>query len=185
MTETEWKWLVVGAIIGVVIAYRMLTARAERRRRVWFDEVASALKATAEHTPDRRSRCGMTHQGRAFEVTHGYVSAQAGADYRPGWTFRTETKLRGVSDIYNISFRRKRNGELESRRFGFEPRAGWETPALRRALTKLFEAASALDAVDVEGGSLRFRSYGRPDAEAVRTIIAAQAVAAEELERAL
>lgn len=186
MTERESRWVVVAAIVVVFIVYRMLKARRETQRREWFDDLSKLLKATSEHTPDMRSRCIVTaRDGRAFEITHGYVNAQAGSDYRPGWTFRTVTKLDGVSDIYNISFRRKRGGELETRLFGFEPRPGWDTSALRRALMTLFEAASSRDTVDVEGGALRFRSYERPDGEAVRRIIAAQTLAAGELQRAL
>ena len=185
MTETEWKWLIVPGIVVTVVAYRMLTARHERLRRAWFDDVAKALKATPEHSKEQGSRCITTRDGRTFEITHGYTSERLGSDYSPGWAFRIATKLDGVSDIYSISFRRKRGGELETRLFGFEPRPGWDTSALRRAIMTLFESASRRDTVDLEGGALRFRSYSRPDGEAVRRIIAAQTLAAGDVQRAL
>lgn len=65
MTETEWKWLIVPGIVVTVVAYRMLTARHERLRRAWFDDVARALKAagTLEGT-----RVAMHHDTRRAHV---------------------------------------------------------------------------------------------------------------------
>ena len=185
MTETEWKWAIVMAIVVVPIVWRMLSARSERRRRAWFDELASTLKTTAKHDADERSVCSTTIGGRTFEISHGYVGAPAGGDYRPGWTLRCSTKLRGVSDIYNIRFRRKRDHTVETNIHGFAPREGWQSPALQRSLATMFENSSRFDSIDLEGGTLKLRSPMRHTGPALRAILTAQGHAADELERAL
>jgi hypothetical protein len=182
MTETEWKWAIGVAIVVVIIVWRKLSARQERLRRVWFDGLASALNTTAKHDADERSVCVTTIEGRTFEIGHRYVGGQ---DYRPGWTLRCSTKLRGVSDIYNIRFRRKRDKTVEASIHGFAPREGWQSPALQRSLATMFENASRFDSVDLEGGTLMLRSPVRHTGTVLRAIITAQGQAADELERAL
>ena len=190
MTETTWKWAIgaaiIAAIFAVIVASRLLSERAERLRRAWFEGLAAALRAKAVHESKWRSRCTVTTlDRRVFEVLHTYRGGGGETQGGPGWSLRAVTRLQGVSDIYNIRFGRSFGGKIEANMHGYVPRDGWQTPALMQALDQLFAASSRYDNLDVEGGSLIFRSPRRLDGESLRTIVSKQATAARELEQAL
>lgn len=174
----------VAAIVAAIASSRCLRARADRRRRVWFDGLAHAMSAQPEHRADRGSRFEATVTGRIVDVVYRYFGASMGNERGVGWTLVCSTALRGVSDIYNVRFERKRGG-IHAKNFGFEPRQGWITPALRAELETLLAPALHAASVDVEGGRLTFRSYRRLDAESVRAVVTSQAAAADQVESAL
>jgi hypothetical protein len=185
MTEMEWRWVIPAAIVAVFLIAHAWSVRSERRRRAWFDAVAAALKAKAEHGPEDCSQCIVTIGGRSMAIAHGYVGRQMGMSLRPGRTLRCAIPLKGVPDIYNFRFRTTGGGAVESTVHGYAPHENWQTPALRQALTALFENASRFDTLDAEGGALVFRSFNRYDGPALRAILSRQIAVADALERTL
>jgi hypothetical protein len=175
VNETTWKWLIVGGIVAVVLAYVTLSKLIERRRRTWVDALAHEFATTAVHDSDATSHFEVTIDERRCELAQGYRSRTTDGRYMRGSGLVVTVALRGVSDIYNLSL--KRSGEFAN--YGFEPRADWVTDGLRAAIDE-FHAP-----LHVQGGTLVFVTYARMSGPELRVIVERQLAAAKEIEPAL
>jgi len=189
LSETTWKWLVLGTIAVVFFVYRWIARSAERRRRSWVDSLATAFGATAEHAPDATSRFYVKVGDRRAEIAQGWRCRTADRRYVRGYRLIIAVPLRNVSDIYNLTFRR-RNGQrnvesLTVRNSGYHPRDGWLTAALRDAIFDFYDSASELAPLNLEAGALVYATNRRVDGPALRDLVQHQLNVAKSIERTL
>ena len=185
--EQTVKWLIVVAIIATVVLYRYAGKRSDRKRREWFESVAAALGARAEHESEFLSRFAVEVDQRRCEVTYRYGSGGL-AGRGIGWSLIAGIPLEGVSDIYSLVLQPSDdpgdNG-VRVRNSGFKPREGWLNADVRAALSHFYELAPRHAALDVAAGSLMCRDADRVEGPVFRARIARLVPVAKALERTL
>ena len=179
MSETATKWLITGGIVLVVVVYRVLVSRGERRRAEHFDLLASALGATVDRQ-DGSARFVVTAGERDVEVSDAYRGGGMGAGGHGARYVSIATPLRGRSwDLHSVEIRpRFRLGSsarpFEERfaveEFGLPMRKGWLTADVVSSLEAFFAVADSYGRISIEGGSLVNRVVGSPQRLSVETL---------------
>jgi hypothetical protein len=174
------RWLVVPAIAATVVLYRAAGKRNERRRREWFESVATAFGTRAEHASDLLSTFAAEVDGRRCEVAHRYG--------KRGWRLVVTIPLSGVSDIYSLVLQPSNDaGEdgLRVRSSGFNPRSGWLNADVRAAVSDFYELAPGKTTLDVEAGTLMCHTADRVEGALFHARVSRLVPVARALERAL
>src|SRR5688572_20420725 len=105
MSEIGTKWVIVGAIVVVFIAYRAVTKRSERRRVEHFNMLASALGARVD---GESARFAITVDERDVEVRDEYRGGGIGANGYGARYLSIVTPLRGRSlDLHSVQVKRR------------------------------------------------------------------------------
>ena len=179
--EETVKWLIILGIAAAVLLYRVAGKRSDRRRREWFESVAAAFGARAEHPSEFLSRFEAEVDQRRCEVAYRYRG-------RIGWRLIASIPLRGVSDIYNFVLQPSGDpgrNSLHVRNSGFSPREGWLNADVRAAVSHLYDLAPRKGSLDVEAGTLMWQTADRLEGTIVRARISRLVPVASALERAL
>lgn len=179
--EQTVKWLIILGIAAAVLLYRVAGKRSDRRRCEWFESVATAFGARAEHASEFLSRFEAEVDQRRCEVAYGYRR-------RIGWRLVVSIPLRGVSDIYNFVLQPSDDpGEnsVHVRNSGFRPREGWLNAEVRAAVSHFYELAPHRAALEVEAASLRCYAGDRLEGAVVRARTSRLVPVARALERTL
>jgi hypothetical protein len=189
LNETTWKWLATGTIAVAFLSHRVMARFIERRRRSAVDSLAMAFGATAEHNTDATSRFYVNVGDRRSEIAQGYKCRTADGRYVRGYRLIIAVPLRDVSDIYNLSFKRRddqRNAKsLSVQDSGYHPRDGWLTAALRDAIFDFYDSAGDREPLNIEAGALVYATNRRRDGPALRDLVKHQLNVATSIERTL
>jgi hypothetical protein len=189
LNEITWKWLVTGAIAVIFVSYWMISRVVERRRRAWADSLATTFGTTAEHGSDATSRFDVHVDGRRCEVAQGYRLRTMDGRYIRGYRLIVTVPLRHVSDIYNLSFKRrdgKRTAEsLFLRDGGYHPHEGWLTQGLRGAIFDFYDVAEGREPLDLEGGALTYGTSRRISGKTLQVMVDRQLAVAAKIETTL
>ncbi|HEY0158424.1 MAG TPA: hypothetical protein VGF28_14170 [Thermoanaerobaculia bacterium] len=189
MDEITQTRLIAG---GIVLAFLLLWAfsrMAERRRRRCVESLASAFTTTAAHGSYATSVFQVNVDGRRCEIAQGYRSRGTDGRHIRGSGLVITVPLRNVSDIYNLTFKRRGNDRepdsLIVRDSGYHPRDGWLTDRLRAAFFDFYDAAPDRAALNLEGGALMYTTNRRINGETLRTLAKRQIAVAAEIETVL
>ena len=168
MSETATKWVIVGAIIVVVLIYRAVLKRGERRRVQHFNMLASVLGAKVDTDPAVFS---ITIDERDVEVRDEYRGGGIGANGYGARYLTIVTPLRGRSlDLHSVQVKR-RFGRSTRRlfdeafaveEFGLPMRKGWLTADVRSSLEAVIGPGDLYGRINIEGGDLIYRVIGSP-----------------------
>ncbi|HYC88520.1 MAG TPA: hypothetical protein VEO54_04845 [Thermoanaerobaculia bacterium] len=189
MNEITRKILIIG---GIALAFLLLWACSrviERRRRRWVESLAVAFATTAAHGSDATSHFNVHVDGRRCEIAQGYRSRTMDGRFIRGLGLVVTVPLRNVSDIYNLTFKRRGNGRtpdsLIVRNNGFHPRDLWLTGLLREAVFDFYDAAPDRAPLSLEGGALMYVTNRRMSGETLRTLLKRQIAVGAEIEAVL
>jgi hypothetical protein len=179
--EQTVKWLILLGVAAAVVLYVAAGKRGDRKRREWFDSVAAAFGARAEHESEFLSRFGAEVDGRRCEVVYRYRT-------RIGWRLVASIPLTGVSAIYSFSMQPSddpADSGVRVRNHGFSPREGWLNDEVRPALSHFYELTPHKEALEVEASALTCQTYDRLEGAALRARVSRLVPVATALERTL
>jgi hypothetical protein len=185
LSETAWRWIAGAGTVALIAAVQLQRAWKERRRRAWFGGLADAFGASPTHDAFKQSHLETVVASRRVEIAHRVDPMSSTRRGVPRSTLIVSTPLRAVSDIHSFRLQRRKKDVVVVERFGFEPREGWMSAAVREKLTLFFEIVDRADTLDIEEGHLRFRTSHRYDPATLGTLVDRQVAAAEVIERAL
>lgn len=189
LNENTWEWIVAGAIAVIFVLYWTISRVLERRRRAWVDGLSTTFGATAAHGAYATSRFDVLVNGRRCEVAQGYRSRTMDGRYIHGSRLIVTVPLRHVSDIYNLSFRRRDGARtpesLSLRDSGYHPHEGWLTEGLRGAIFDFYDVAGDRQPLDIEGGALTYGTSRRISGKTLQVMVDRQLAVAAEIETAL
>lgn len=179
--EQTVKWLIVLGIAATLVLYRVAGKRSDRKRREWFESVATAFGARAEHVSEFASTFRAEVDQRSCAVSYRHSS-------HVGWRLAGSIPLHGVSDIFNFVLRSSDaagDDGVRVRNFGCSPRDGWLNAEVRDAVLSFLEHAPRRAELHVEGGNLTWHTADRLEGTALRTRVGKLVPVAEALERTL
>jgi hypothetical protein len=179
MGDDPAAWMIPGAAFLAVIAWFVMSARAQRNRDAHFRALAAHRGATLEVVREHAKRFAVTIDDRTLEVRDqlrggGASSSASGSQY-----LTIATALRGRAwDLHSVIIRRRFRsaaGEPFAARFdvadlGLPMPANWLTEDVRTALESVFAPGNSTATVEIDSGELLYRSMASPMAWTAATL---------------
>lgn len=187
--ETTQIRLIVAGIALALLLWWAFSRMVERRRRRWVESLALSFATTAAHGSYATSHFNVNVDGRRCEIAQGYRSRTMDGRYISGLGLVVTVPLRNVSDIYNLTFKRRgdarETGSLIVRDCGYHPPDGWLTERLQEAFFDFYEIAQDRAPLSLEGGALIYTTSRRISGETLLTLVKRQIAVAAEIEAVL
>jgi hypothetical protein len=196
MSETALRWLVVGGLVLLVLAYRVTSRHAERRRSAHFALWASHCGSRVERKGELSQRFRVKLGDRELEVRDEYRGGGAGSNTTGSRYVSIVTALVGRAwDLHSVSIRLRlgrssvpfSENAIKVEEFGLPLREGWLTPDVLSALAASFAAAHRRGVISIDGGELVYREITSPRSlspEVLAALLDRHAELATAIERA-